>query len=80
MSIKLLRASTGTRLELWDTQLQRHVIASQHGVHRRGGGGGGGGFLMGKQGFIRAIKFTGSVARLLKEGQPGFLFKFRALI
>lgn len=39
MSIKRLRASTGTRLELWDTQLQRHVIASQHGVHRWGGGG-----------------------------------------
>ena len=29
---------------------------------------------MGNKGFIRATKFTGSVACLLKQGQPGFFY------
>ena len=37
------------------------------------------GFPPGNQGFTRATKFMASVARLLKWGQPGFFFKFRAL-
>ena len=50
-------------------KLQRHVIVSQYSVHLIIGG-----FPMGNQAFIRATKFTGLVAWLLKQGQPGTFF------
>ena len=74
MSIKRLRASTGTRLELWDTQLQRHVIASQHGVHRRGGGGGGGGVPNGQARIYQGNQIYGFSCPAFERGTTWISF------
>ena len=47
------------------SRLQRHAIATQRGMHLVVGG-----FPMGTQAFIRATKFMGLVAQLLKQEQP----------
>ena len=67
---RLPQKTTVAHFELWDTQAPTpcDCILTRHTFNR-------GGFLMGNQALIRPTKFSGLVAWLLKQGQPG-IFKF----
>ena len=70
--LKMLNASLpqkNTSAHLWDSQAPTKwdLISTRNAFNRRG-------FpkAIGNQAFIRASEFAGLVARLLKNGQPGF--------